>query len=257
MTIDFLINELSAYILVFCRMGGMIFFNPILLRRNLPAQFKIALVLGLSILVTPTIALPQMTALTEFVFIWIMIKEVLIGIVCGYVFQFFYYMLFTAGDIIDMGFGLSMAKAFDPGTNIQISMSGNFFQFLFVIYVFVTNSHLVFIELAVSSYNVLGVGAATFGANVGQFMMTLFSSVFLLSMQLALPFIAAAFIMEIAMGILMKLIPQINVFALHFQIKIIVGIVLLFLFAEPVSIFMREYINILFLKMQDVFVILA
>ena len=70
-------------------------------------------------------------------------------------------------------------------------------------------------------------------------------------MQLALPFIAASFILEISMGLLMKIIPQINVFAIHFQFKVLLGLLLLFLFAEPTSLFLREYINTLFVSMQN------
>ena len=251
MTTNILIEGISAYILVFCRMGGMIFFNPLLSRKNIPSQVKTTLVLGITLLITPALSKEVPADLTDFIFIWMMVKELLVGFVFGTVFQFFYYMLFAAGDIIDMGFGLSMAKAFDPGVNIQMSMSGNIFQILFIVYFFITNSHLVFIRLMTSSYQLVGIGAATFGADMAEFMLTLFSSVFLLSMQLAFPFIAAAFILEISMGILMKLIPQINVFSIHFQFKVMLGLLLLFLFAEPVSTFIRHYIDIMFQSMNQ------
>lgn len=248
---DILIEGLSTYILVFCRIGGMIFFNPVLARRDLPSTVRVALVLCTTLLITPTLAAPAPAAFNDLVFLWAMVKELAVGFACGILFQFFYYMLFAAGDIIDMGFGLSMAKAFDPATNIQVSVSGKLLQLLFMMYFFATNSHLVFIYLMRSSYDMVGIGAVTFGANIGSFMMTLFSSVFMLAMQLALPYIAASFILEIAMGLLMKIIPQINVFAIHFQFKVLLGLLLLFLFAEPTSLFIREYISTMFSSMQN------
>lgn len=251
LTANILIEGLSSYILVFCRIGGMIFFNPLLARKNVPSTVRVALVMCITLLITPTLSAAAPAAFTDFVFLWNMIKELAVGFACGILFQFYYYMLFAAGDIIDMGFGLSMAKAFDPATNIQVSVSGKLFQLLFGLYFFATNSHLVFIYLMVSSYDIVGIGAVTFGADIASFMMTLFSSVFLLTMQLALPFIAASFILEISMGLLMKIIPQINVFAIHFQFKVLLGLLLLFLFAEPTSLFLREYINTLFVSMQN------
>ena len=161
------------------------------------------------------------------------------------------YLLFMVGDIIDTGFGLSMAKVFDPGTSLQTSLSGNLMQMLFVLYFFATDSHLVFVRLMAASYDVVGVGAVEFGAQVGSFMMTLFSSAFTLAMQLTLPFLAASFVLEIAMGVLMKLIPQINVFVIHFQFKILLGLVLLFLFASPTANFVQNYMNTMFSKMQQ------
>ena len=253
MNVDFFIAEISTYILVFCRIGGMIFFNPLLARKNLPSQFKVALVLGVTMLVAPTLPMKDVSAFTDLVFIWTMLLELLIGFACGYIFQLFYYLLFTAGDIVDMGFGLSMAKAFDPGSNVQISVSGNIFQLMFVMYILATNSHLVLIKLIVSSYDFVEMGTVAFGTNVTGFIFTLFSSVFLLAMQLALPFIAAAFVLEISMGILMKLIPQINVFVIHFQVKVMLGFSLLFMFAGPTSEFLIKYIDTMFRSMEALF----
>ncbi len=253
MSIDVTVQSISAYILIFCRVGGMIFFNPLLARRNMPTQFKIALVLGTTLLMTPMLYDQLPTVMNDFSFIYMMFMELAVGFACGFVFQIFYYLLFTAGDIIDMGFGLAMAKAFDPATNVQASFSASFFEFIFVLYIFATNCHLILIKLIHSSYSVVSMGAVDFGANVGQFITTLFSSAFMLIIQLALPYIAATFVLEISMGLLMKLVPQINVFVLHFQFKILVGLLLLFLFAGPTTNFMMNYIDNLFKSLNNIF----
>ena len=75
-------------------------------------------------------------------------------------------------------------------------------------------------------------------------------------MHLSIPFMAASLIAEIAMGVLMKLIPQINVFSIHFQLKIILGLGLLFLFAVPTSDFIQSYINEVFIQMQNLLKVL-
>lgn len=251
MTVNILFDNFVVYVLVFARMSGMLFLNPIMMRKNLPMQFKIALVLGITIITAPFVNSEIINNINDFQFVLMIVSELLIGAACGYMFQLYYYMLFAAGDIIDMGFGLSMAKAFDPGTNIQISATGNIFQMMFVLYFFMTNSHLVFIKLMTSSYDIVGMGLSSFGSDVASFMLTLFTSAFLLVMQLALPFISATFVLEMVMGILMKLVPQINVFSIHFQIKIISGIILMFIFAGPVSSFMQDYISTVLIQMQD------
>lgn len=251
MTIGLTLEGLSAYLLVFCRMGAMLFFNPVLARRNVPTQVKAALALGMTLLLAPTVGAGYTPPTETFALLLQMVLELLAGAACGYVFQLYYYLLFMVGDIIDTGFGLSMAKVFDPGTSLQTSLSGNLMQMLFVLYFFATDSHLVFVRLMAASYDVVGVGAVEFGAQVGSFMMTLFSSAFALAMQLTLPFLAASFVLEIAMGVLMKLIPQINVFVIHFQFKILLGLVLLFLFASPTANFVQNYMNTMFSKMQQ------
>jgi flagellar biosynthetic protein FliR len=250
MTLSLNIDSINLFALIFCRVGGMIFFNPLLGRKNIPAQFRVALVLGISIIIAPTIALGTIEGLSGFSLFLAMVKELFIGFCIGMLFQLYYYMIFVAGDIIDTGFGLSMAKVFDPATNIQVSMSGNIFQLIFVMYFFVTDCHLIFIRLIVSTFDLVGLGAFSLGADIGSFLMTQFVYSFGLIMHLAVPFMASSFILEISMGVLMKLIPQINVFSIHFQFKIILGLSLLFLFAIPVTNLLQKYLNELFVNMQ-------
>lgn len=255
MALSFSLDAVNLFALVFCRVGGMFFFNP-LLSRNMPAQVRAGLVLLLTLVISPVTPAAGIESLEGFTLLFLMLKELFGGLCFGFLFSIYYYLLFTAGDVIDMGFGLSMAKAFDPATSIQISLSGNFFQLLFALYFFVTNCHLIFIRLIRSTFDIVGIGTMSFGADMGSFISTQFVSAFALIMHLALPFIAASFVLEITMGLLMKLIPQINVFSVHFQFKIILGLGLLFLFAVPVTDFIQSYTNELFVQMQNLLKVL-
>ena len=245
------INDFNTFALVFTRVGGMIFFNPLLNRKNLPPQFRIAFVLGLSLLIIPTVPTDAVAGIEGFSLVFAMIKELFAGVCFGFVFQIYYYLLFVAGDAIDMGFGLSMARAFDPSTNIQTSLTSGFFQLVFSIYFFVTDCHLIFVKLIVSTFDIVGIGALNFGADVSGFICTQFVSAFGLIMHLAIPFLAASLVLEIGMGVLMRLIPQINVFSIHFQFKVLLGMGLLFLFAVPTTEFIQSYINEVFVQMQN------
>jgi len=250
------INDINLFALVFSRIAGMILFNPLLNRKNIPAQFRIAFILGISFLIVPTIPSEALVGVEGFSLIFAIVKELFAGACFGFLFQIYYFMLFVAGDVIDLGFGLSMAKVFDPDTNIQTSLSGNLFQLVFVVYFFVTDCHLVFVKLIVSTFDVVGIGGFTFGADVGSFICAQFVYAFGLILHLAIPFIVASFVLEIAMGVLMKLIPQINVFSISFQFKILLGLGLLFLFAVPTTEYIQSYINELFVQMQNLFGVL-
>ncbi len=234
-------TTLLSYVLVFFRMAGFLAFNPLFSQSNIPSRLRVGLMLGLTFLVAPTAAQGYTLPPTDAAFVWAMTCELALGLGVGFIFQCFYYMLFFVGDVADQGFGLSMAKAFDPGTNIQTSMTGRLLQFLFVGYFFATNGHLIFVQLAAASYDFVGIGAQTFFENAPSFMLTLFVSVFSLSVQLLAPFLVATITLEAAMGILMKLIPQINVFVVHFQLKILFGFLLLFLYARPICNFITNY----------------
>jgi flagellar biosynthetic protein FliR len=249
---EFTYRQLTAYLLVFCRMAGIVLFNPLLARRNIPTQFSMALCMGLALLVAPgmTDAMGPMDQPLSLVLA--VGAELLIGLVWGLVFQIFYYLLFMAGDAIDLGLGLSMAKVFDRNTNIQMSLSGNLFNLMFVLFLFATNSHIVLIRLAASSYDIIGLGGAVMGPKLSAFMVELFINTVNLAIRLTMPFLAATFTVEITIGILMKLVPQINIFSIHFQAKVIMGLILLFVFTVPVANFMDSYIQTMFIQMQNV-----
>ncbi len=243
-------NYFTVFLLVFARMSGMILLNPLFARRNVPNQVRMGLILALTLLISPTLPQAPVAALSDIEVIFSIYKELFVGALCGIVFQFFYYMLFFVGDMLDMQMGLSMAKVFDPATSIQMSVTGNLLGVFLILYIFVTDSHLLLIKLFASSYMVVPVGAAGLTPEVGGFLINLFASVFSLAFRLGLPFIVASFTLEMSMGILMKLIPQIHVFVINIQMKLALGILLLLLFAHPVGSFIDNYMAAMFENIQ-------
>ena len=232
-----------VYILVFVRFAGIIAFNPILARQQIPAQLRAAIPFGAALLLAPTLPVPTELSVEGFEFVLAIFRELAVGLVFGFVVILFYYMLMTAADIMDTQFGLAMAKTMDPGTKVQTAFSGTRLNVIFLAYFFVTNSHLVLIHIAASSYELLPIGAPNLNLEAApDFAMTLFSSVFSLALRLTFPFVAAELILEMSLGILMKLIPQIHVFVVNMQLKIILAILMLFLLASPICVFIDNYI---------------
>lgn len=253
--LDSLMTNTPAWLLVFARMGGLLGMNPLFNRRNVPAMMRAGLIFLLTALIAPGIAAESLglDAMNSFELAVSMLKELFVGFACGYVFQVFYYMLFFAGDLMDTHFGMSMAKVFDPGTNIQMSASGNLLNILFVLYILATDSHLLLIRIFTDSFQILPVGAVLISQEGARFFIDLFVSAFSLAMRLVFPFMAAEFVMELSMGILMKLIPQIHIFVINIQFKMLLGLILLLAFAAPVSSFLDNYMRIMLENLQYAF----
>jgi len=252
------VNNLSVYLFVFCRMAGMIALNPVFNRRNVPARVRVGLVICLTILLAPSapFLLPSGYG-QNFQLILGMAREVLIGAVCALVFTFFYYLFFFAGDMMDMQFGLSMARVFDPGTSIQASMSGSLFNVLFLLYFFATDSHLIMIRAFAASFELIPAGGGIQWQMIPSFIREVFSSAFLMIIHLALPFIAAEFVVEVSMGVLMKLIPQIHVFVINIQMKVLLGLFMLYVFAQPICEFVDRYISYLLKTLEKALIMMS
>ncbi len=245
--LSLILNNIDIYLLVFARMAGIIIFNPLLSRNTIPAVLRAAIAFGVTILIAPMVPLPENYDSGMADFLIYFGKEMFIGFLLGYVFNVFYYMLMTTGDILDMSFGLAMAKVFDPATNIQSAFTANMLHLLFILYFFATDSHLVLIQTAVQSYELFSVGAEKLSVlSACQFAVDIFANVFGLAMKLGFPFIAVELLLEICMGILMKLIPQIHVFVIQYQFKILLSLLMLYILANPISVFIDNYIIIMF-----------
>ena len=134
--LQFILDNVDIYLLVFVRMSGIFLLNPLISRTNIPAMARVAVVLFTTVMVTPMITLPEGFESGTFDFLLCFLKEIFIGILLGYVFNIFYYMLLATGDIMDTNLGFGMAKVFDPGTSIQSSVVTNILHYMFVLYFF-------------------------------------------------------------------------------------------------------------------------
>ncbi len=250
--LQFIIDNISIYVLVFARIAGIFLLNPIFSKSNIPAMIRTALSLCIAVLITPAIQIPVDFEPGTFDFLLNFLKEIAIGFLLGYVFNIFYYMLMTAGDILDTNMGFGMAKVFDPATQIQSSVMANFFHILFILLFFAADCHLNLMNVAISSFDIVPIGFEEFDLkSAASFAIDLFGNIFALAMKIAIPFIAAEFLLEISMGILMKLIPQIHVFVIDFQLKILLAITLLFVLAAPIATFIDNYIIMLFDELKN------
>ncbi len=249
MTVDVLFINMLVYMLVFVRLSGMILLNPLFSRSNVPSTVRMGLVLLLSLLIGPMQPEESMQAVYQmngFMYSFTAIGELAIGIVFGYIFQVFYYLLFFMGDVMDTDIGLAMAKSFDPTTNIQSGFSARIVTLLFSLYIFATGSHLTMIHIFADTFTTIPTGSFSIEVSIVTFALQLFANVFSLGMRLVAPMMVAEFILQASMGILMRFIPQITVFVINFQLRILLGVIMLFAFAPYIGQFIDSYIDTLF-----------
>ncbi len=238
------LQGLNIYLLVFARMSGFIFFNPLLGRRNIPSQVRAGLVLLLTLLIAPVLQAPEVTR-DSVDMLFALFRELSLGFICGFVYQIFFYLLLFIGDWMDTEFGMAMAKVFDPATSIQLSLTGNLLTILFALYIFSTDSHLVMIQIFALSFKIVPLGAVNLSPEAFQFVLQLFIDTFSLVLRLLIPFTVVEFSLQVVMGIMMKLVPQIHVFVINFQLKQLLGLATLFLMGPVVASFLNNYILIM------------
>lgn len=142
-------------------------------------------------------------------------------------------------------FASSMARAMDPATGVSMPLFANVYYYMFILYFFLTNGHLSYIKLFHISYETLPIGFSGFTADVPWALVTYFSTVLTLAVKLAAPIIAIEFITEICLGVLMKAVPSIHIFALNIQLKVLIGLAAVLIMAQPMSDFIEKLMGIM------------
>jgi len=233
-------GALTLFLYIAMRMSGFILFNPILGRSTFPGLFRIGFIMTLSVAVYSAYggAAEAPPAMLEYVVR--LLLELGIGFAVGMMMRFFLYIPEQAGEIIDTQMGMSMAKNYDPSAHSSLTTTATILNLLMVLLFFAANGHLTLLRLMLTSGEIVPFGTAAFGADMAEHMAELFLECTLLSVKLSLPILAAELMGQVGMGILMKAIPQINVFAINIELKVLIGLLLLLFLLAPISDFLME-----------------
>jgi len=217
----------------------MIMLAPVFGARGVPGVVKLSLAASLSVIVYPLISATKPAIPIELLpYVAVVIKEVLVGLVIGFVIYTMTAVLTGAGQLIDFQMGFTMGAAIDPVYGVQTPMMGNFQMVLATMLLLATNSDHYLIAAMVKSYAYIPINPSTLSSNI-TFYAELVAHVFALAIQMALPIFGALLVSDIGVGLLSRTVPQLNIFSVVFPVKIIFGFIILFLsmpfFGEAVS----------------------
>ena len=235
-----LASSLTLFLLITARMSGCILFNPLLGRRGIPGLVKGGFILMLSLSAFALTPLPEQVPDTLLTLALTFLLELFLGYVLGLAVNLFFYIPLMAGSVIDMQMGLSMASTYDPASGIQVTATSTLFNVLMSLLFFAANGHHTLIRIFLASGRVVPFGRVALGEDLYAALIEMFIDCTILGVKLCMPILAAELMGQVGMGILMKAIPQINVFAINIELKVIIGLLLTFLFLIPISEFLLE-----------------
>lgn len=243
---------LTLFLLITARMSGCVLFNPLLGRRGIPGIVKAGFILLLSVSVFSMRPIGVEVPNTLLGLALSFLMEMLLGYILGLVINFFFYIPVMAGSTIDMQMGFSMASAYDPASGIQVTATSSLLNLLMSLLFFTENGHHTLIRIFAVSGQVVPFGAVALGENLYGALIELFINCTILGVKMAMPILAAEMTGQVGMGILMKVIPQINVFVINIDLKVILGLTLLLLLLTPFSQFLLEAETQMLVALQEV-----
>lgn len=245
-------SAFTLFLYILMRMAGFVLFNPILSRTGFPGIFRAGVILVLSVAVYAADGGASAVPNTTLELMLRLLLEMGLGALVAFAMRFFFYIAEQAGDVVDVQMGMSMARTYDAGSQTSLTVTANLLNALMMLLFFAANGHVTMMRLMLTSGEIVPYGAVRITTEAASRMVELFAECALLAVKLSLPVLAAELLGQVGMGILMKVIPQINVFAINIELKVIIGLVMLLLLITPMSEFLLELESDMFSALREV-----
>ena len=233
------------FFLIAMRMSGFIFLNPVLGRRNIPSIAKTGLALVISVLIYTAEGggASDFTVDSSLEFAVLLLKEFAVGFLLGFIMELMDMIFTFAGTVMDFQMGISMAQVYDPQSGVQISLTGKILQIYYMLIFFAVDGHLVLMRILLNAGELVPYGQVAISTNAAEMAMEIFYDCVILAVKLSFPLIAFEFILEIVVGVLMKINPQVNIFILSIQLRLLCGFIMMIILVDPINSFIGDVIS--------------
>lgn len=226
----FSLETVEYFLMIFIRLVTFVYIAPFFGTSNTPGRVKIGFSLVTSILLFQVLPKPELEYNTVIEYGVIVLKEGITGLLIGYAASICNSIIIFAGKLMDMDMGLSMATLFDPISKEQSSITGTLYSYFILLLLMVSNMHHYILRALVDSYQLIPIDGLKINTDkMYTTFLTFMTDYIVIGFRIALPIFAVILILNAILGILAKVAPQLNMFAVGIQMKIIVGLVVLFL----------------------------
>src|SRR3954453_16840723 len=217
---------LAGLLLATCRAAGFVMLAPPFNSRGIPAPVKgaLALALAVALLHKVTAGMPELTP--GFLLV-AAVTEVAIGAGLGFIVQVLFTAVQMAGDILDVAGGFSLQPAYDPLAMTVTSNVGRLHYMLASTLMFTSGGPLMIVRGFATSYDGIPVGASVPTEQLAHVLMTALSMMFLAALQIAGPMVAVLLLADVALALLSRAAPSLNIFQLGFPVKIMLTLAML------------------------------
>lgn len=220
--------ELYHFLFIFARIGGAFLFMPVYASTYIPARVKLIFVLAIAVLLTPVLGagMPVPPDNVPELFRLLLI-EVTVGLFLGMFPYFLLVAIDLAGVNASMATSFSNATLLDPMTNVQSTVLTSFLSLCAVVLIVVTNLHHVMLGALLASYKTFPVGQPLLMGDMSQTLAQTLGAAFTYGFEIGSPFIVMTILLYSAMGVMSRLMPQLNIIFIIMPLQVYLGLALL------------------------------
>lgn len=228
---SFDLKNLEFFLCILMRITAFIYLAPIFSQRGVPNQFKIAMSIFMSVLIYGSIGPHEVLEYqTVYGYAVIIMKEAMTGLLIGFSASICNTIIDFAGRIIDMEVGLSMVNLMDPTTNRQSSVSAIIYQYGIMLMLLLTGLHRYLIQALAETFTLIPVYGAIFNTDkLLDSILKFMGDYIAIGFRICLPVFAVMLLLNAVLGIMARVAPQMNMFSVGMQLKVLVGLCVIFL----------------------------
>jgi flagellar biosynthetic protein FliR len=216
---------LEPVMLAGVRMVSFLVIAPPFSYTAFPARIKVMLALGLALAVSPAVT-PGYTERGTAAFFGALVLEIGAGVLMGFLVYLVFAAIQSAGGLIDLMSGFQMAQAFDPHSLINGAQFTRLFQMTALALMFSSDAYQLILGGLIRSFTAIPLGGGVFLADPVTAIITAVTGMFLAAVQIAGPLLVVFFLSDVGLGLLNRVAPALNAFALGFPLKILLALVL-------------------------------
>jgi flagellar biosynthesis protein FliR len=228
MNVDFAVEDIEVFLLILVRISGFVYTAPFFNLNSIPRKVKIGLSVFMALVIFSSVKGIQLEYVGVIDYAILILKELIIGILIGFSANMCVFVLKFAGQMIDMEIGFSMVTQLDPTSNMQTTITSSLYTYLVMLIMLLSDMHLHLIKAIMDTFNLIPIGHVVFKSGLYDGAIKFITDYFIIGFRIILPVFASILIVNIVLGILARVAPQMNMFVVGMQIKVFIGLFVLF-----------------------------
>ncbi len=241
--LDISVAQFQVFLLVFVRTIGILAISPVFGHRAVISQSKAGLALVIAMVLFPVVPLTLSPTGELLPYVLLAIKELIMGMILGFTALLVFIAVQFAGEVIGIDIGFGVVNIIDPMSAEQISIIATFKNLIALVVLLMINGHHTILNALAASFDMVPLGGMMFTELLGRGLIAITSQVFVMAIKLATPVIAALFLTSLALGIVARTVPQMNVFIVGFPMKIGIGMGIIMLTLPLFQTILVKYFN--------------
>lgn len=246
-----LLQYVPAFLLILTRVTSFFITIPLFSYRSIPAIHKLGLAFFLSWLMF--FSIDPVIMEIDGVYFLLILKEVIVGLTVGLIAMVMMYAVQVAGGFIDINMGFMIANVIDPQTGTQSPLTGGYLYTFTLLFLLAIDAHHLLLDGIYYSYQFIPLEQIFIpysNENILTHFVKTFTTMFFIAFQMAMPIVGCLFLVDVALGMIARAVPQVNVFVIGFPIKILVGLLILLLVMPAFFMVTKHLVQQMILAMR-------